>query len=310
MESHLLMSMSRWNPIYSCLLNLIMTCLATDSSHCIPCPAFSGQDEENVRPSQLCMSDIADCMCFSSHERTQDSCRNCSQYMIQPFFSNNVCSNCPAGHFFVDRHVPCHLCDVAQDGGERHVGLVLNLRDASLQWADDESDFVCRPGFESMMHGLCKECSVGKFRGGNNTQHCELCPYDTFQDSVGYMQLACIQCPEHSSTLFHIGRKSVSECVCGAGFQPMSQAGLCAPCAAGTFRSTRLANESTHLAPGKQAGDAWSSRGEPQLVASLWVRCVCFITAGPITKLFAWGGRSVCVSLFYVIDTISGGHVL
>jgi hypothetical protein len=135
---------------------------ATDSSHCIPCPAFSGQDEENVGPSQLHMNDVADCMCFRGHERTQDGCRNCSQYMIQPFFSNNVCSNCPAGHFFVDRHVQCQLCDVAQDGGERHVGLVLNSRDASLQWEDDESDCVCRPGFERVRTSSSEKDQVEK----------------------------------------------------------------------------------------------------------------------------------------------------
>jgi len=186
-----------------------------------------------VGPSQLRMSSVADCMCFRGLERTEDGCRNCSQYMIQPFFSNNVCSNCPAGQFFEDRHVQCQLCDVAQDD----VGLVLNPRDASLQWADDERDCVCRAVFERMMHGLCKACSAGKFRGGNDARHCELCLYDTFQDSV--TQLACIQCPAYSSTLWHVGRKSVSECVRCAGYQPMSQAGLCAPCAAGTVRSNR-----------------------------------------------------------------------
>ena len=37
---------------------------------------------------------------------------------------------------------------------------------------------------------------------------------------------------------------SVLQCVCAAGFQPVSQAGFCAPCTPGTFRSSRLANES------------------------------------------------------------------
>jgi hypothetical protein len=215
---------------------------ATDSSHCIPCPAFSGQDEKLIGPSLLRMSSVDDCMCFRGHEYVQNACNNCSQYKIQPFFSNNLCSNCPAGHFFVARNVQCQLCDVAQDGGDRHVGLVLNSRDPALQWADDESDCVCRVGFERLMHGLCTPCAAGKFRGDNYTRYCELCPVDTFQDLMA--QIACFQCPEHSSTLGHIGSKSVFQCVCAPGFQPVSQAGLCAPCAPGTFRSSRFANES------------------------------------------------------------------
>jgi hypothetical protein len=215
---------------------------ATDSTHCVPCPAFSGQDEDLVGPSLLRMGSVEDCMCFRGHEYTTDGCRNCSQFQIQPLFSNNMCSYCPAGHFFVARNVPCQLCDVAQDGGDRHVGLVLNSRDPNLPWADDESDCVCRAGFERTMHGVCTACVIGKFRNSNSTRHCELCPIDTFQDAAA--QLACLTCPEHSSTLGHVGSTSVFKCVCAAGFQPVSEAGLCAPCPPGTFRSSRLANES------------------------------------------------------------------
>jgi hypothetical protein len=195
---------------------------ATDSSHCIPCPAFSGQDEKLIGPSLLRMSSVDDCMCFRGHEYIPNACSNCSQYKIQPYFSNNLCSNCPAGHFFVARNVPCQLCDLAQDGGDRHVGLVLNSRDPALPWADDDSDCVCRVGFERLMHGLCTPCAAGKFRSDNYTRYCQLCPIDTFQDSLA--QIACFQCPEHSSTLGHIGRKSLFQCVCAPGFQPVSQA--------------------------------------------------------------------------------------
>jgi hypothetical protein len=64
---------------------------------------------------------------------------------------------------FVARNVPCQLCDIPQDGGDRHVVLVLNSRDPSLQWADDESDCVCRAGFDHVspaMHGSAGLSSV------------------------------------------------------------------------------------------------------------------------------------------------------
>ena len=261
---------------------------ATDSSHCIACPTFSGQNEALVGPGQQRMADVADCMCFRGHERTSDGCRNCSQYMIQPFFSNEVCSYCPAGHFFVDRHVPCQLCDVAEDGGDRHVGIVLNSYDTSQQWGKDESDCSCRPGFERMMQGLCKACSVGKFRSRNDTRNCEMCPYDTFQDSVA--QLACIPCPTHSSTRAHAGRTSVSECVCDAGFQPISEEAVCNPCAAGTFRSSRLANESDaeclqcpahHYCPAGATHPLQCPTGEVALPGSLsQLHCQCQLGFG------------------------------
>ena len=216
---------------------------ATDSSHCLACPAFSGQDEGLIGPALLRMASVADCMCFRGHEYTQDACRNCSQYQMQPFFSSsNPCSYCPAGHFFVARNVLCQLCDVAQDGGDRHVGLVLNSRDPALNWADDESDCVCRAGYERMINSLCTACAVGKFRSDNQTRYCQLCPVDTYQNSIA--QLACVECPQHSSTLSHVGSNTVLHCVCAAGFQPMTLAGLCTPCAPGTYRSHRFANES------------------------------------------------------------------
>lgn len=215
---------------------------ASTSSHCLPCPAFSGQDETLVGPDKLRMGSVSDCMCFPGHESTDDGCRNCSQYMIQPLFATEECRFCPAGHFFVDRHVPCQLCDVAQDDGDRHIGLVLNTQNTSLLWGVDESDCVCRLGFERSVLGVCQPCSIGRVRGSNATRHCSLCAHDTFQDAVA--QLTCIPCPQNSSTLELVGRASILQCVCDAGFQPMSQGGVCTPCAAGTFRPARLANGS------------------------------------------------------------------
>jgi hypothetical protein len=119
---------------------------------------------------------------------------------------------------------------------------VLNSRDPALNWADDESDCVCRAGYERMINSLCTACAVGKFRSDNQTRYCQLCPVDTYQNSIA--QLACVECPQHSSTLSHVGSNTVLHCVCAAGFQPMTLAGLCTPCAPGTYRSHRFANES------------------------------------------------------------------
>jgi hypothetical protein len=58
------------------------------------------------------------------------------------------------------------------------------------------------------------------------------------------------------------------------------------------------------VTPPKTRLDGWwapAAAGRRAAAANVWAgdrRCVCFITAGPITKLFAWGEEE------------SGGHVL
>ena len=144
---------------------------ATDTTHCTQCPTFSGQDESQVGPDKLIMNNVEACVYFRGHERTDAGCSNCSEYMIQPLFSNSVCSYCSPGHFFVSRHVPCQLCDVAEDDysstGNRHVGLLLNSIDTNLTWGVrslNEYDCVLgTPGPRKNAppsHRLLRFCSV------------------------------------------------------------------------------------------------------------------------------------------------------
>lgn len=222
----------------------------TDTTQCAACPAFSGQNETLVGPGQLRMHDVSDCVCFPGHERVlselASECRNCSQYMTKPSISDSACDFCPAGHFFIDRHVPCQRCDLPEDGGERHAGLVLNALDSSLPWGVSEDDCICRPGYERAFNSLCTACPAGKFRQSNLTRLCATCPQDTFQNALA--QLSCLHCPPNSSTLSRYGSSAIQDCVCGPGFQPLSpldsDEGVCQPCLAGTFRTNRMQNES------------------------------------------------------------------
>jgi hypothetical protein len=105
---------------------------------------------------------------------------------------------------------------------------------------------VCRLGFEHGFNSQCTACTTGKFRGSNLTRLCTACPQDAFQDASA--QLSCLSCPHNSSTHLLHGRSTIRDCVCGAGFQPLSlldsHTGVCQPCAAGTFRTSRMQNES------------------------------------------------------------------
>jgi len=221
-----------------------------DYSHCAACPSLSGQNETLVGPDKLIMNSISGCLCFPGHERRHSElgseCRNCSQYKIQTAISNDLCTFCPAGHFFVERNTACQLCDLPEDGGDRHVGFVLNVNDHSLPWGTSQDDCTCRLGYERSFDSQCKACPAGKFHASNLSRACTACPHDTFQDSVA--QLSCLSCPPNASTVSLHGSSTMQNCVCGPGFQPLSvldsYTGVCQPCAAGSFRRSRMQNES------------------------------------------------------------------
>lgn len=214
---------------------------ASNYSHCLACPLFSGQDSLAVGPGLLVMDNFTDCKCFPGHEnRSAASCSACPPYMLQTAFSDSACVFCAPGHFFVERHLACGACHLAADGGPAHELLLLNSLDPALPWGVDGDDCVCRLGYERDATDVCRACATGKFRGSNRTRLCAECPPDTFQNTTA--NLGCLACPPNSSTLLAPGRTALEHCVCGPGFRPLAD-GLCAPCPAGTFRERRLASE-------------------------------------------------------------------
>ena len=215
---------------------------ADNYSHCLACPVFSGQDSLAVGPNLLVMDNFTDCKCFPGHEnRTAQSCSACPPYMVQTAYSDDACAFCAPGHFFVERHLACGACHLAADGGPAHELLVLSSLDPALPWGADGGDCVCRLGHERDATDTCRACATGKFRGSNRTRFCAECPADTYQNTTANLQ--CRPCPPNSSTLGVFGKTLIEHCVCGPGFQPLAE-GLCLPCPAGTFRQSRLANES------------------------------------------------------------------
>ena len=120
-----------------------------------------------------------------------------------------------------------------------HELLVLNRDNHMLDWGLDSSDCVCRLGYERDAAGQCRECATGKFRGSQFSRYCEDCPHNTFQNNTAGLQ--CLSCPLNSSTFLQVGMTALQDCVCAAGFQAAD--GDCIPCPAGTFRNSRLANE-------------------------------------------------------------------
>ena len=116
---------------------------ATSIHHCQACPANSGQDHLLIGVDRLVMQDVDSCKCFMGFENRTDlrGCSNCTNYQIQPEYSDNACGFCPDGHYFVAAYLECTECYIAdQKGHDPHVQLVLNSIDPALPWATSAAD--------------------------------------------------------------------------------------------------------------------------------------------------------------------------
>ena len=161
---------------------------ATSIHHCQACPANSGQDHQLIGVDHLVMQDVDSCKCFMGFENRTDlrGCSNCTNYQIQPEYSDNACGFCPDGHYFVAAYLECTECYIAdQKGHDPHVQLVLNSIDPALPWATSAADCICRVGHERLTeNNLCTECQAGYARLDNTTRYCEVCAVDTFQNTT------------------------------------------------------------------------------------------------------------------------------
>lgn len=222
---------------------------AVSVHHCQTCPSNSGQNHNLIGPDGLRMYGVDTCKCFMGHENRTliTGCRNCSNYMIQPEYSDNFCTFCETGFYFVASHLVCQECSIADyEGGLDHVGLVLNLLDPlTYAWGTSASDCVCRPGHERLaVDDLCTPCSLGSSRPDISTHFCTDCGLDTFQNTTG--QLACFECPLASATLGKTGSTDVHDCICGPGYEALQVVegeAVCDLCAAGKFRTNRTREE-------------------------------------------------------------------
>jgi hypothetical protein len=222
---------------------------AVSVHHCQPCPSNSGQNHDLIGPDGLRMYGVDSCKCFMGHENRTliAGCRNCSDYMIQPEYSDDFCTFCEPGFYFVASHLLCQECSIADsEGNLDHVGLVLNLLDPlAYAWGTSASDCVCRLGHERLaVDDLCTPCSLGSFRPDISTHFCTDCGLNTFQNTTG--QLACFECPLASSTLGKTGSTDVHDCICGPGYEALQVVegeAVCELCAAGKFRTNRTRAE-------------------------------------------------------------------
>ena len=220
---------------------------ATSIEHCLSCPAFSGQDAKLIGDLDdgftFVMNDETDCKCFPGHHnKNSNGCSNCSTYEIQPYYSDDVCSFCPDGHYFVANNQLCQMCAVyTHNLSFVHTGIVVNSVHSSYLWATSESDCECMLGFERLASndGRCTPCSVGHFRNDNLTRQCQECAANTFLPVAEGLE--CLPCPVHSSTLNVTACKVITECICDFGYEWRQETETCQQCPAGKFRNVYTA---------------------------------------------------------------------
>ena len=216
---------------------------ATSSSHCTPCPKYSGQNPLHVGLGGAVLDDWTDCLCFGGyHNITRLQCSHCPPYMFKVGFSRAVCAFCAPGKYFVSNFQDCGVCDLRSADDARdvdvnldfHTAIAINREDPSLEWGVDASDCACRLGFERIA-SYCHRCPLGHFRGSREARQCSVCASDSFSNTTG--ALACQTCPPFSTTLGRNGSSYVTDCICDAGFQWNQETLMCDACPAGTFRN-------------------------------------------------------------------------
>lgn len=217
---------------------------ATHISHCLACPSFSGQEAHLIGPDGYVMNDITDCKCFRGHEnRTLQGCTNCSNYMVQPLFSDNNCVYCDTGYYFVHSTLECQICNLAGSDGSTHTSLVSNILDPTFKWGSSQYDCVCNLGYERLLED-CSPCLPGFFRNDVIRRVCQFCPIDTYQPN--HLSTSCNDCPANSQTRGANAQTNIYDCICNAGYEALKMVddeGVCEQCPAGTYRTNRTREE-------------------------------------------------------------------
>ena len=100
---------------------------------------------------------------------------------------------------------------------------------------------MCRPGYERQFEDFqtCSKCKPAFFHADPFARTCTACPTDTYQPLPAALE--CLSCPSDATTLNRTGTPAIANCVCNPGFENLVE-GLCHQCAAGKFRTLRVAN--------------------------------------------------------------------
>lgn len=227
---------------------------AKSDDSCKPCPALSGQDPQLVGYN-LAMTSPEDCLCFNGHtDWSLDGCSVCPPFQQKLGYSNEPCSFCSAGYYFVDAFHACEPCELSATVGQ-HELLATNRNDPDLLWGVDQADCRCRLGFFRQDGDVsCHACPLGQFRGDRTVAECTVCAPDTFANATA--QTFCHACPANSSTLGASGGQAVTSCICDLGMQFDETSRSCELCPAGKFR-----NDHATLACQDCGADEYSESG-------------------------------------------------
>ena len=138
---------------------------------------------------------------------------------------------------------------------------------------------MCRPGYERLTEDFdtCSKFKPGFFHADHFARTCSACATDTYQPSPAALE--CLSCPSDSTTLNRTGTPAIEHCVCNPGFENLVE-GACQQCAAGKFRTHRVANVENGAAAVAGSGTiGFAPKGSPFSLAAAYARASSVVGA-------------------------------
>ena len=224
---------------------------AISSDTCIPCPTHSGVDSVLVNSGLIVMKSVHDCRCFGGFDQfnAQTGCVPCDEYKFRVDFlpgvitsfnvsnMSDVCSECPANHYFVSKYQSCIRCVLRDaDDGLWH-SQSYNPLFVNATWTLSESFCSCRLG-HYRVGDTCHACPVGYYKNSHQAGSCSPCPHASYADETGTVQ--CKACPAYSNTS-QTGMSSVTQCLCDKGYEFVNDE--CVACGEGKFKAATDTDE-------------------------------------------------------------------
>ena len=203
---------------------------AISSDHCVNCPEHSGYDD--VGPSYV-MSSVEKCLCFAGYSTFHNisGCVVCDDFHVKLGYSNEKCTLCQPGKYYVDAHTDCMQCALL-DADDNYHSFLYNSINGSFTWGTQISDCTCNYGFY-VSGNQCRECDAGTYRDSFAYSECRPCALNTYQHNTG--KSSCLACPSNSFTISNQSQ-SINDCMCDVGYA--FDVPECVACAAGKFKNS------------------------------------------------------------------------
>ena len=201
------------------------------TSVCLPCPTGTYVNVTGLAECQACpqhsnsgtnSQSIAACICNAGFFGSSGACSACPPGTFKESNGPTACSKCGAGTYSnATGATASSICVACATGAQAKEG------SATI------ADCNCNAGFTGTGRS-CDACDSGKYKPGDGSAPCDLCPDATYSETRGAANVAsCLRCPVHANSF--PGSISPLNCTCNMGYSgPNGQ--QCLACAQGKYK--------------------------------------------------------------------------